>query len=170
MIRQEQAGCASGATVRVPLSDDSVETPIDQTMITGALRRPPSLLPWILFGVTAGVLCAGALVLFRQIAVERERADEQAQSQANEAARAEKAELALTQMRVKLEPLEMQVQALITERDELAARVRALSLEAAKVAAAPAPVAAVKPAPPAPAKPPAKKVTKKKATKKKKRR
>lgn len=87
------------------MSDDSVETPIDQTLITGAMRRPPSLLPWILFGVTAGVLAALSLVLVRQVSAERERADEQAQAHANESARAEKAELALRQARSKVVPL-----------------------------------------------------------------
>ncbi|MBS1150114.1 MAG: hypothetical protein H6Q89_1812 [Myxococcaceae bacterium] len=151
---------------RPALSDYSAETPIDQTSITGALRRPPSLLPWILFGVTAGVLAALTLVLVRQVSAERERADEQAQAHANETARAEKAELALTQLRLKVEPLEAQVEALTTERDELSGRVRTLALEAAK--ATPESPAEVKPT--AAAKPPAKKLAKKKPVKKKKRR
>lgn len=141
-----------------------METPIDQTMITGALRRPPSLLPWILFGVTAGILAALAVVLIRQVSAESLRADEQAQAHANETARAEKAEIALTQMRAKVEPLQAQVEALTAERDELSGRVRALALEAAKGGSDPAVKA------PGPAKPPAKKLAKKKTSKKKKRR
>ena len=135
-------------------------------MITGALRRPPSLLPWILFGITAGVLAALTVVLIRQVSTERERADEQAQAHANETAHAEKAELALTQMRTKLEPLQAQVEALTAERDELSGRVRALALEAAKTT----PEAAVAVKTPAAAKPPPKKAAKKKVVKKKKRR
>lgn len=136
-------------------------------MITGALRRPPSLLPWILFGVTAGILAALTVVLIRQASSESQRADEAAQANANTTARAEKAELALTQLRTKVEPLEKQIEALAGERDELSQRVKTLETAAKEGAAAPA--SAVKPAP-APAKPPAKKIAKKKATKKKKRR
>ena len=131
-------------------------------MITGAMRRPPSLLPWILFGVTAGVLVALAFVLLRQASVERERADEQAQAHANETARAEKAEIALTQLRAKVEPLQTQLEALTAERDELSGRVRAMALDAAK-ATPDGTKSAV-------AKPPATKTAKKKPVKKKRRR
>lgn|GEM_PF-3041949 len=140
------------------MSDDYVQT--DETGLTGAVRRPPSLLPWILFGVTAGVMAALSILLLRQVQAESQRADDQAQAHANEMARAEKAELDLTQMRVKLEPLQKQVDALISERDDLAARVRVLTLSAVKE-----PEKKVEPT-----KPPAKKVTKKKPTKRKRRR
>ncbi len=141
-----------------------METPIDQTMITGALRRPPSLLPWILFGVTAGLLAALGVVTLRLVSAQNHRADEQSLARANETARAQKAELALTEMKAKLEPLEQQVQALAVERDELSGRVRALSLEVAKAAAG------AKSVPAAPTKPPAKKVVKKKSVPPRKRR
>lgn len=143
------------------LSDDSVETPIGQTLLTGAHRRPPSLLPWVLFGVTAGILAALSIVLIRQISLERQRADEQAQGNANATARAEKAELAVEQMKTQVSPLEEQVKKLTAERDELDARNRSLTLEAAKATGAPAPTRTA-----APAKAPAKK----KPVKKKKKR
>lgn len=145
------------------MSEDNIQT--DQTAVTGALRRPPSLLPWILFGVTAGVLAALTIVLVGQVSAERQRASEQAQLHANSSARAERGELALGQLKEKVAPLEEQVQALTVERDELSGRVRALSLEAAKGAPEAAPVVAQ-----APAKEAVKKAGKKKKPVKKKRR
>lgn len=148
-----------------PLADYSDEPASDSTAVTGALRvRSPSLLPWILLGVLAGLSGAGAVLLLRQARMERERADEQAQLHANETARAEKAELAVAAAKEKVAPLEAQIATLTTERDELQGRVRALTLENAKGASG----GEVKE--PTPAKPPAKKVAKKKPVKKKKRR
>lgn len=148
-----------------PLSDYSEESPIDTTAVTGALRRPPSLLPWILLGITAGLAGAGAVLLLRQANLERARADEQAQAHLNETARAEKAELALADAKAKVGPLEEQVATLTTERDELTGRVRALTLENAKAGGA------VKDEPPPKtAKAAPKKTAKKKPVKKKKRR
>lgn len=148
------------------MGDDSVETPIGNTLITGALRRPPSLLPWILFGVTGGVLVALTLVLLHFVFSERERADAQAQANVLETARADKAELALRQAKAKVEPLEEQVKALTAERDELLDKVKLAALNADK----PSSDAAVNPAP-VPPKPVVKKAAaKKKPVKKKKRR
>lgn len=142
------------------MSDDSVETPIDQTMITGALRRPPSLVPWVIVGITAGLLAALTVVLIRQVSAERRRANEMTQAHAAETARADKAELALIQAKARLAPLEEQVKELTAERDELKGRIRTLMLEAAKSSGATKA--------PEPAKPPAKKIAKKKPVKKKK--
>ncbi len=147
-----------------PLSDYSEESPSDSTAVTGALRvQRPSLLPWILLGVVAGLSAAGAVLLLRQVNLEKVRADEQAQAHANETARAEKAELALTQAKAKVDPLIEQVATLTVERDELQGRVRTLTLENAKGAAVEAPPPPAKKAPP-------KKAAKKKPAKKKKRR
>lgn len=152
---------------QTPLSDYSEETPIDQTAVTGALRvQRPSLLPWILLGVVAGLSAAGAVLLLRQLRIEKQRADEQAQLHANETARAEKAELALTQAKAKVDPLIEQIATLTVERDELQGRVRTLTLESAKGAAEVKPTAEPAPAPKAPAK----KAAKKKKPVKKKRR
>ena len=129
-------------------------------MVTGTMVRPPSLIPWILIGVTTAMLAVLTVVLLRQVRSERLRADGQAQEQALATARADKAELALTQAKAKVAPLEEQVQALTAERDELTGRVRALSLEVAK--------AGPDGAGPAPTKAPPKKASKKKPGKKKK--
>lgn len=147
-----------------PLSDYSEESPSDSTAVTGALRvQRPSLLPWILLGAVAGLSAAGAVLLLRQVNLEKVRADEQAQAHANETARAEKAELALTQAKAKVDPLIEQIATLTVERDELQGRVRTLTLENAKGAAVEAPPPPAKKAPP-------KKAAKKKPVKKKKRR
>lgn len=143
-----------------PVSDYSAETPIEETNVTGSFQRRTSLLPWVLFGITAGVLAALTIVLLRQASSERQRADLEAQGHANEVAHAEKAELAAIAANAKVGPLEEQVRALNEERDTLVAKVKAL--EESKPA-----VVAAAPPPPVVKKPPAKKT---KSVKKKKRR
>ncbi len=145
------------------MSDYSAETPIENTNVTGAYQRRSTLLPWVLFGITAGVLAALTIVLLRQASIERQRADAEAQAHANEVARAEKAELAASTANAKVAPLEEQVKSLTDERDAMVAKVKSMedSKAAAKTEAAPGPVAVTKSTP---------KKGPKKAVKKKKRR
>ena len=109
------------------MSDYSSENPVDQTNVTGAYQRPrSSLLPWVLFGITAGVLAALTIVLLRQTSIERQRADTEAQGHANAVARAEKAELAVAAANDKVAPLEEQVKTLTDERDAMVAKVKSV--------------------------------------------
>ena len=146
------------------MSDYSAENSIEQTNVTGSHRGRTSLLPWVLFGITAGLLAALGVVLLRQASSERQRADLEAQGHANEVARAEKAELAAATAGANVALLQGQAKALIDERAALLAKVMALEENKArekKIAAAAAASRVVKKA--------AKK-TGKKAVKKKKRR
>jgi uncharacterized membrane protein YvbJ len=109
------------------VSDYSAETPIDQTNVTGAYRRPGTpLLPWVLVGITAGILAAITIVLLRSASAERQRADTEAQAHANAVARADKAELKTLAESAKVEPLEEQVKSLTEERDTLVAKLKQL--------------------------------------------
>lgn len=144
------------------MSDYSAETPIENTNVTGAYQRRSSLLPWVLFGVTAGVLAALTIVLLRQASIERQRADTEAQGHANEVARAEKAELAAAAAVAKLAPLEEQVKNLTDERDAMSAKVKSMEDNKATVKTEPAGPVAVTKSPP-------KKGTKKPVRKKKRR-
>jgi len=130
------------------VSDYSAETPIENTNVTGAYQRRSTLLPWVLFGITAGVLAALTIVLLRQASIERQRADAEAQAHANEVARAEKAELAASAANAKVAPLEEQVKSLTDERDAMVAKVKAMedNKPAAKTDT-PAPVAVTKSTP-----------------------
>ena len=131
------------------MSDYSAETPIENTNVTGAYQRRSTLLPWVLFGITAGVLAALTIVLLRQASIERQRADAEAQGHANEVARAEKAELAAAAANAKVAPLEEQVKSLTDERDAMVAKVKSMeeNKAAAKTEAAPGPVAVTKSTP-----------------------
>jgi uncharacterized protein YlxW (UPF0749 family) len=130
------------------VNDDSVENPTADSPYSSGNYPRPSLLPWVLFGVTAGVLVALSIVLVRQVSVERTRADTEAQAHANEVAHAEKSDQALLAANARVQPLQLEVKTLTEERDALAAKVKAL--EASKVAAVkplapPAAIAGAKP-------------------------
>ena len=117
----------------------TAETPIERTNVTGSYQRRQSLLPWVLVGITAGVLAAMTIVLLRQASIERQRADAEAQGHANAVARAEAAELASSAANAKLLPLEEQVKTLTDERDAMSAKVKAMEDNRAAKAAPPPP-------------------------------
>ena len=121
------------------MDDYNDQSSSEHTNVGDDFRGRSNALPWVLFGITAGVLVALTIVMVRQVSAERDRSNAEAAAHVKQTARADAAELALTTVTGRAQALERQVKVAEAERDTLEAKVKALESKAARAPAAPPP-------------------------------